>query len=198
MVKGRAFYEPGDPKLTSLFRRGFRAWQGDLKRHGALELEVGPTGFWSSRPRSAITRSELGGLAAECCARGLRRVRFEMDIDAEALAAFVELLASDRTVIDANGGFERALYARVPAGIVVNGAPPKLEAKKPKPAKRSPVAQRHRGANPGAGREAGEPLAGAGSRAYRRRPRPAVRRRARWRASRDSDGPGTLPEPGGG
>jgi HEAT repeat protein len=140
VVKGRAFYEPGDPKLTSLFQRGFRAWQGDLKRHGALELEVGPTGFWSSRPRSAITRRELGGLAAECYARGLRRVRFEMDIDAEALAAFVELLASDRTVIDANGGFERALYARVPAGIVVNGAPPKLEAKKPKPAKRSPVA----------------------------------------------------------
>jgi HEAT repeat protein len=139
VVKGRAFYEPGDPKLTSLFRRGFRAWQGDLKRHGALELEVGPTGFWSSLPRFAITRRELGGLAAECCARGLRRVRFEVDIDAEALAAFVELLASDRTVIDANGGFERALYARVPAGIVVNGAPPKLEAKKPKPVKEVPV-----------------------------------------------------------
>ena len=139
VVKGRAFYEPGDPKLNSLFRRGFRAWQGDLKRHGALELEIGPTGFWSSRPRSAIARRELGGLAAECCARGLRRVRFEVDIDAEALAAFVELLASDRTVIDANGGFERALYARVPAGIVVNGAPPKLEVRKPKPVKAAPV-----------------------------------------------------------
>lgn len=133
VVKGRAFYEPGDPKLASLFRHGFRAWQGDLNRHGALELEIGPTGFWATRPRAAITRSELGGLAAECCARGLRRVRFEAEIDAEALAAFVELLASDRTVTEAHGGFERALYARVPAGIVVNGAPPKLEAKRPEP-----------------------------------------------------------------
>ena len=139
VVKGRAFYEPGDPKLASLFRRGFRAWQGDLKRHGALELEIGPTGFWSSRPRSAITCSALGGLAAECNTKGLRRVRFEVDLDAEALAAFVELLASDRTVTEAYGGFQRALYARVPAGIVVNGAPPKPGAKKPKPAKRLPV-----------------------------------------------------------
>jgi hypothetical protein len=139
VVKGRAFYGPGDPKLTSLFRRGFRAWQGDLKRHGALELEIGPTGFWSSGSRSAIARSELDGLAAEFSARGVRRVRFAMDIDAEALAAFVELLASDRAVIEASGGFERALYAWVPAGIVVNGAPPKLEAEEPKPAEAVPV-----------------------------------------------------------
>jgi HEAT repeat protein len=139
VVKGRAFYQPGDPKLASLFQRGFRAWQGDLQRHGALELEIGPKGFWSSRSRSAIARSELGGLAAEFSARGLHRVRFEMDIDAEALAAFVELLAIDRAVIEASGGFERALYARVPAGIVVNGAPPKLEAKEPEAAEAVPV-----------------------------------------------------------
>jgi HEAT repeat protein len=139
LVKGRAFYEAGDPKLASLFRRGFRAWQGDLSRHGALELEIGPNGFWSSRSRSAIARSELRGLAAEFSARGLRRVRFEMDIDAEALAAFIELLASDRGMIEASGGFERALYARVPAGIVVNGAPPALEAKAPGPAEAAPA-----------------------------------------------------------
>jgi len=139
VVKGRAFYEPGDPKLALLFRRGYRAWQGDLKRHGVLELEISPAGFCSSRPRSAIRRSELGGLAAECCARGLRRVRFEPEIDAEALAAFVELLASDRTVIEAHGGFERALYARVPAGIVVNGTPPELDEKKPEPAGKAAI-----------------------------------------------------------
>jgi HEAT repeat protein len=148
VVKGRAFYEPGDPKLASLFRHGFRAWQGDLKRHGALELEIGPTGFWSTRPRSPIRRSELGGLAAECCARGLRRVRFETEIDAEALAAFVELLASDRTVIEAHGGFERALYARVPAGIEVNGAPPKLEAKRPQPTEKASVESHAAAATP--------------------------------------------------
>jgi hypothetical protein len=131
VVKGRAFYAAGDPKLASLFQRGFRAWEGDLKRHGALELEISPAGFWSSRSRSAIARNELGGLAAEFSARGVHRVRIEKDIDAEAFAAFVELLASDRAVIEASGGFERALYARVPAGIVVNGAPPRLEAEQP-------------------------------------------------------------------
>ncbi len=139
LVKGRAFYEAGDAKLAALFQRGFRAWQGDLKRHGALELEIGPNGFWSSRSRSAIARSELRGLAAEFSARGLRRVRFEMDIDADALAAFVELLASDRAMIEASGGFERALYARVPAGIVANGAPPRLEAEAPKAVEAAPV-----------------------------------------------------------
>jgi HEAT repeat protein len=61
-----------------------------------------------------------------------------MDIDAEALAAFIELLASDRAMIEASGGFERALYARVPAGIVVNGAPPRLEAEAPEPLESAP------------------------------------------------------------
>jgi HEAT repeat protein len=134
VVKGRSFYEPGHPKLASLFRRGFRAWQGDLKRHGALELEIGPTGLWSTRSSSAISRSELTGLAARFSAKGVNRVRFEADIDAEALAAFVELLADDRAVVEASGGFERALYAHVPAGIVVNGAPPEFEAEDPGPA----------------------------------------------------------------
>ncbi len=139
VVKGRTFYGPADPKLAALFQRALRAWQGDLNRHGALELEVGPAGFWSPRSHSAIARSELGGLAAEFSARGAHRVRFEKDIDAKALAAFVELLASDRAVVEASGGFERALYARVPAGIVVNGAPPKLEAEEPEPAEKFPV-----------------------------------------------------------
>jgi HEAT repeat protein len=139
VVKGRAFYEPGDAKLASLFRRGFRAWQGDLKRHGALELEIRPTGFWSSRPRSAIRRRELGGLAAELSARGLRRVRFEAELEAEAFAAFIELLASDRAVIEARGGFGRALYARAPAGIVVNGLLPEPAAKEQGPAEGAPV-----------------------------------------------------------
>jgi hypothetical protein len=139
VVKGRKFYGPADPKLAALFQRALRAWQGDLNRHGALELEVGPAGFWSPRSRSAIARSELGGLAAGFSARGVHRVRFEMDIDAEALAGFVELLASDRAVIEASGGFERALYARVPAGIVVNGAPPKFEAEQSEPVEEFPI-----------------------------------------------------------
>jgi HEAT repeat protein len=70
----------------------------------------------------------------------VHQVRFEKDIDAEALAAFVELLASDRSVVEASGGFQRALYARAPAGIVVNGAPPKLEAKAQKPPRPVPDA----------------------------------------------------------
>jgi HEAT repeat protein len=138
VVKGRTFYEPGHPELASLFRRGFRAWQGDLKRHGALELEIDPTGLWSAHSGAAISRSELTGLAAQFSAKGVNRVRFEADIDAEALAAFVELLADDGAVVETSGGFERALYARVPAGIVVNGVPAELEAEDPEPAEAVP------------------------------------------------------------
>jgi HEAT repeat protein len=134
VVKGRSFYEPGHPKLASLFGRGYRAWQGDLTRHGALEMEVGQGGLWSTRSGASTSRSELAGLAAQFSAKGVNRVRFEADIDAEAFAAFVELLADDRTGLAGSEGFERALYARVPAGIVVNGTPPELPAADPEPA----------------------------------------------------------------
>ncbi len=134
VVKGRTFYEPGHPKLASLFGRGYRAWQGDLTRHGELELEVGQGGLWSTRSGAATSRSELAGLAAQFSAKGVNRVHFEADIDAEAFAAFVELLADGRTDLEGSEGFERALYARVPVGIVVNGTPPELPAEDTGPA----------------------------------------------------------------
>ena len=67
------------------------------------------------------------------------RIQPGMVADLVLLAlGFLAYLVS-RGFAESVGFFERALYARVPAGIVVNGTPPKPGAKRPKPAKRVPV-----------------------------------------------------------
>jgi HEAT repeat protein len=69
-----------------------------------------------------VPNVQLGGLAQRLADRGVRSVRFEQALEAEALAALVEILAGDPE--DApEPGVAAALYARAPRGIVVNGAP---------------------------------------------------------------------------
>ena len=38
VIKARRYFEPGDPRLGPLFEHAHRAWQADLRRHGAFEL----------------------------------------------------------------------------------------------------------------------------------------------------------------
>lgn len=120
LVKARRFYAPGDPRLVKLFERGLRAWQADLARHGALELAVGPEGFRAGPEGELLPARQLAELVQELVAGGVSRVRLDADIDAEALAGLVEVLAADRGAIESQGGPAAALYARVPMGIVLD------------------------------------------------------------------------------
>jgi HEAT repeat protein len=124
LVKARRFYSPGDPRLVKLFERGLRAWQADLARHGALELSVDSEGFRSGPDTELLGARQLDELVRELVERGVSHMRLEADIDAEALAGLVEVLAADRDAVESEGGPAAALHARVPLGIALDAARP--------------------------------------------------------------------------
>lgn len=121
-VKARSFYAESEPEVRLLFSRAWRSFQADVRRHGALEIEAAPA--WLRVPSLVlrVPNVQLGGLAQRLSERGVRSLRFEPQLEAEALAALVELLAADPE--DPPGAsLAEALYARVPRGIVVNRSP---------------------------------------------------------------------------
>lgn len=137
VVKARGFYAPGHPKLATLFERGLMTWRGDLERHGDLEFEVVGAGFRSAGVREVVGHAQLAGLHQALSERGVRHVRVEAWIDAEAFAGLVEALCLDPGALAAQGGALRALYTRVPMGIVLNETPAEAlaaEAAAPAPA----------------------------------------------------------------
>jgi hypothetical protein len=121
-VKARSFYADSEPEVRLLLSRAWRSFQSDLRRHGALDVEAAPA--WLRVPALVlrVPNVQLGGLAQRLADRGVRTLRFEQALEADALAALVEILARDPE--DApEPGFAAALYARAPRGIVVNGVP---------------------------------------------------------------------------
>jgi HEAT repeat protein len=133
LIRARRYYEPGDPKLASLFERSLRAWQADLSRRGPLVLELVPDGFREHGARGVLSHPRLGELGRELAERGIKSLRFEPGLDADAFAAFAEVLATDAGRTASRGGFAAALYAHSPAGIVVNDLAPGAEPPPPAP-----------------------------------------------------------------
>jgi HEAT repeat protein len=121
LIRARRFYPPGDPKLAAVFERSLRAWQADLTRRGALELELTPEGFQQRGGRGVLSHPRLGELQQDLAERGVQQLRFDPSLDGEAFAAFAEVLATDAGRTASRGGFVAALYAHSPAGILVNG-----------------------------------------------------------------------------
>jgi hypothetical protein len=121
-VKARSFYAAGEPEVRLLFARAWRSFQTDLRRHGPLEIEAAPAWLRVPALTLRVPNVQLGGLAARLADRGVRSLRFEADLEAEALGALVELLAADPE--EAGGSLADALYERAPRGIVVNRAAP--------------------------------------------------------------------------
>lgn len=118
--KGWSFYPPDHPARAELLDRTCRAWQGDLRRHGPLALEIRRGAFWlpgAEAPASA--RSD--DTARQLQLRAVRRVVFDAALDAPTLAAFLDVLASDADALQAGGGFEEAFYAAgTRQGVQVN------------------------------------------------------------------------------
>jgi HEAT repeat protein len=123
LIRARRYYAPGDAKLASVFERVLRAWQADLLRRGALELELVPDGFREEGGRGVLSHPRLAELARDLAERGVQRLRFDAGLDADTFAAFAEVLAMDTARTAARGGFAAALSALSPAGILVNGGP---------------------------------------------------------------------------
>jgi HEAT repeat protein len=133
LIRARRFYTPGDAKLASLFERSLRAWQTDLQRRGPLELDLVPDGFRERGARGVLSHPRLGELVRDLAERGIQSLRFEPGLDADAFAAFAEVLASDAGRTASRGGFAAALYACSPAGIVVNDLAPGAEPPRAQP-----------------------------------------------------------------
>ncbi len=119
VVKARSVFAPGEPRLAAVFDRCVRAWRTDLARHGALQLELTPAGFREVGGGGHLQHARLGELLRDLGARGLTRLRFDMELDGDALAGFVHLLA-DPFLRELRGpAFVARLTALVPIGIAV-------------------------------------------------------------------------------
>ena len=129
VVKARSVFSPGDAKLAAVFDRCVRTWRADLSRHGALELELTPGGFREVGGGGVLQHARLGELLSLLGARGLARVRFDADLDGDALAGFVHLLADPALRGLRGAEFAARLSLLSPVGIRVDAEPGEAAAK---------------------------------------------------------------------
>jgi HEAT repeat protein len=143
IVKARTLLPPGDPKLTAAFERCLRTWRGDLARSGPLALEIDADGFREEGGRGLLKHDRLAEILRELQLRQLRVLRFDLEMDGDALAGFAHLL-TDPSARDLRGeAFVAQLRTWVPIGIAVEAEAPAV-AKPPV----APVAAAPRAAAP--------------------------------------------------
>jgi len=119
-LKGWSFYPPDHPARRELLERSSRAFQGELRRHGALALEVRRGAFWLPGVEAQLGPGRLDDLARQLFVRSVRRMAFDATLDPPTLAAFLDVLATDADALAAAGGFESAFYTQARHGIQVN------------------------------------------------------------------------------
>jgi hypothetical protein len=108
-LKAWSFYPPGHRARQELLDRASRAWAGELRRGGPLELEIRRGAFWLPGAEAPIAgRGE--DTARQLFIRSVRRVVFEAALDPPSLSAFLDVLATDADALAAAGGFEAAFY----------------------------------------------------------------------------------------
>ena len=117
-LKACRFYPPEHPARKATLDRGFRAWQSELGRAGALDLELRQRAFRIAGTSDPIGRGALDDLARELVHRAVRRIHFAPGLGAEEFAALVAVLSLDPDAVAAAGGIERAFYERSQAGGV--------------------------------------------------------------------------------
>lgn len=123
VVKARSVFAPGDAKLAAVFERCVRAWRADLSRHGALELELTPDGFREVGSLGVLRHARLGELRETLRGHALAGVRFDSDLDGDALAGFVHLLADRGPSAPKGAAFATRLTALAPVGIAARAEP---------------------------------------------------------------------------
>jgi HEAT repeat protein len=137
IVKARTLLAPGDPKLSAAFERCLRTWRGDLARSGPLALVIEASGFREESERGLLKHDRLAELLRELQRRQLRLLRFDAEMDGDALAGFAHLLtdASARSLL--GDAFVERLRAWVPIGIASEAA--EVAAEAPAPASATPA-----------------------------------------------------------
>lgn len=119
--KGWAFYPPGHPARAELLDRAWRAWHGELRRGGPLELSIRRAAFWLPGADTPLT-ARADDTARQLYLRSVRRVIFDEALNPATLAAFLDVLTLDSELLAAAGGFEATFYTDPRHGIQVNDA----------------------------------------------------------------------------
>jgi len=119
-LKGWSFYPAGHPARQELLDRTARAFQGELRRNGALALEIRRGAFRLPGSEAPIGAGRLDDLARQLFVRSVRHVVFDAALDPTSLAAFLDVLATDADALAAAGGFEAGFYTGMRHGIQVN------------------------------------------------------------------------------
>lgn len=119
-LKGWQFYPANHPARRDLLDRAWRAWQGELDRHGPLDLEIRRGAFWLAGASAPLAPSRGDDSARQLFVRSVRRVCFDASLDPASLAAFLDVLATDPDALAARGGFEAAYYTEQRQGVQVN------------------------------------------------------------------------------
>ena len=119
-LKGWSFYPAGHPARQELLDRTARAFQGELRRNGALALEIRRGAFRLPGSEAPIGAGRLDDLARQLFVRSVRHVVFDAALDPTSLAAFLDVLATDADALAAAGGFEAAFYTGMRHGVQVN------------------------------------------------------------------------------
>jgi HEAT repeat protein len=128
VVKARGIFAPGEPKLAAVFDRCVRSWRADIARNGPLDLEVAPDGFREVGSGGVLRHARLGELQAVLRNRGIAGLRFDVELDGDALAGFVQLLADADPDAPKGAAFAARLAALVPIGIALRAEEPRPSA----------------------------------------------------------------------
>lgn len=146
IVKARAFFAPGDAKLAHAFERCLRTWRSDLARHGQLELAVSAGGFREIGGGGVLQHARLADLLDELRSRGVKALCFEREMDGDALAGFVNLLADASTRGSSGEAFAARLRLHVPVGISLEAEAIAPEAHAVRAPAATPLATPHKAA----------------------------------------------------
>ncbi len=119
-LKGWSFYERGHDTRRELLDRCWRALQGEVRRNGPLALDVRRGGFCLVGSSVGIGAGRLDELARQLEQRGVRHLILEAEVDAETLAAFLDVLIATPETLAAEGGFEANFHDGTRRGLQVN------------------------------------------------------------------------------
>lgn len=133
VVKARSVFAPGEPKLAAVFERCFRAWRADIARNGALDLELTADGIREVGGGGVLRHARLADLLEVLRGRELGGLHFDADLDGDALAGFVHLLADREPNAPKGAAFAARLAGMAPIGIAVTAEQPRVAEASPAP-----------------------------------------------------------------
>lgn len=134
VLRTRAAFPLGDPKLAAVFERCVRTWRTDLARHGTLQLELTSAGFRELGGGGLLQHARLGELLRDLRGRLLKSLRFEVELDGDAFAGLVHLLSDPGFRELKSKAFATQLRALVPIGLEVELEPSPPPVAQPAPA----------------------------------------------------------------